>query len=115
MGRYFETLMGQFDGLDVALLINQHVINSITRFADKVLMPFDQGIEMLRTTAHQDLELLVGNQLLQVPINGSETYAGQLFSHPIINLIGGRMRLIVLDGIPNDGKLFGCPGLFSWF
>ncbi len=58
---YFESLVRQFDGLNLSLVIDQHVVNTITALADKMLVPFDQRIEMLRTPAHQYLKLLIGD------------------------------------------------------
>lgn len=58
---HFEALVGQFEWLNFFLIIDQHVIDAIARLANKMLMSFDQRIEMLRTPAHQHLELLVGD------------------------------------------------------
>jgi hypothetical protein len=49
----------QFDRPYLFLMIDQHIINTIAVFANKMLMLFDQRIEMLRATPHQDLQLLV--------------------------------------------------------
>lgn len=67
-----KPLVWQFDGSYLFLVIDQHIINAIAVFANEMLMPFDQRIEMLRTTPHQYLQLLVGNEFLQIPINCSE-------------------------------------------
>ena len=104
---YFESLVRQFDGLNLSLVIDQHVVNTITALADKMLVPFDQRIEMLRTPAHQYLKLLIGDQFLQIAVNRSKTNIRQFFAYPIVNLIRGRMRFIVLDGVPDDFKLPG--------
>src|SRR5687767_6031386 len=82
----------------------------IAAFADEMLVPLHQRIEMLRTPAHQHLKSLIGDQFLQITIDCAETYVRQLFTHPFVNLIGGRMRLIVPDNIPDNFELFG----FSW-
>ncbi len=46
---YFEAFVGQFEWLNFFLIIDQHVIDAIARLANKMLMSFDQRIEMLRT------------------------------------------------------------------
>ena len=58
---HFEALVGQFGWLNFFLIIDQHVIDAIARLANKMLMSFDQRIEMLRTPAHQYLKLLIGD------------------------------------------------------
>ena len=58
---HFEALVGQFEWLNFFLIIDQHVVDAVARLANKMLMSFDQRIEMLRTPAHQHLELLVGD------------------------------------------------------
>lgn len=47
MRGHFETLVRQLCGLDLSLVIDQHVVNAIADLADKMLVPFDQWIEML--------------------------------------------------------------------
>ena len=107
MGSYFESLVRQFDGLNLSLVIDQHVVNTITALADKMLVPFDQRIEMLRTPAHQYLKLLIGDQFLQIAVNRSKTNIRQFFAYPVIDLVRSRMRLVFPHCVPNDFKLFG--------
>ena len=66
---------------------------------------------MLRATPHQDLKFFVGYQFLQVPVNRPKADRRQFLAHLIIDLIGGRMRLILLDGLPDDAQLFGISSL----
>ena len=71
-----------------------------------MLVALDQRIEMLRASDHQDLQLLIGDHLLQIAIDGAKTDMGRLFAHPRVKLIGGRMRLIILNDEPNQFELF---------
>ena len=45
--RDFESLVRKFDRLDFPLVIDQDVVHAVTYLADKVLMPLNQGIEVL--------------------------------------------------------------------
>ena len=49
---YLEAFVGQFEWLNFFLIIDEHVIDAVARLANKMLMSFDQRIEMLRTSAH---------------------------------------------------------------
>ncbi len=49
---HLEAFMGQFEWLNFFLIIDEHVIDVVARLANKMLMSFDQRIEMLRTPAH---------------------------------------------------------------
>jgi hypothetical protein len=64
---------------------------------------------MLRPAEHQHLQPVVGNQLLQIAIDGAQTDPRGLPAHPIVNLIGGWVSLIVLNGKPNQLELLGIP------
>ena len=75
MRGHFETLVGQLDRLDFSLILEDDIVDPIAYFANKMLMLLDQRVEMLRPAAHQDLQLLIRNQLLQVPIYCAETDA----------------------------------------
>ena len=75
MRGHFETLVGQLDRLDFSLILEHNIVDPIAYFTDKMLMLLYQRIEMLRSAAHQDLQLLIRNQLLQVPVNCAETDA----------------------------------------
>jgi len=57
------------------LILEHDIVDPIAYFTDKMLMLLYQRIEMLRSAAHQDLQLLIGNQLLQVPVDCAETDA----------------------------------------
>ena len=72
MGSDFESLVRQFDGLDFFLIFEHNVIDAIAAFADEVLVFLHQWIEMLRPAAHQDLQLVIGNQLLQITIDRTQ-------------------------------------------
>ena len=107
MRGYFKTLVRQFDRLDLSLIVDQHIIDAIAPLANKMLVPLDQRIEVLRTPAHQDLKLFIGHQFLQVAINRPEADVRHFLPHPIVNLIRRRMRFVVSHGIPNDLQLPG--------
>jgi hypothetical protein len=70
-----KSFMRQLDRFDVSLILEHDIIDAIAYFANKMLMLLYQRIEMLRSAAHQDLQLLIGHQLLQVPVNCAETDA----------------------------------------
>jgi hypothetical protein len=57
----FKALVRQFDGRDLSLMIDQDIVHAVALLANKMLVALDQRIEVLRTTAHQDLELFVGD------------------------------------------------------
>ena len=75
MRGHSEPFVGQLDRLDFSLILEHDIVDPIAYFANKMLMLLDQRIEMLRPAAHQDLQLLIRNQLLQVPVNCAETDA----------------------------------------
>ena len=50
---HLEAFMGQFEWLNFSLIIDEHdIIDAVAHLANKMLMSFDQRIEMLRTPAH---------------------------------------------------------------
>lgn len=102
-----EPFVRQLDRFDLSLIIDQDIVYAIALLADKMLVPFDQRVEVLRPTPHQDLQLFIGDEFLQVPINRAKTDARQFFPHAIVYLIRGRMGFIVLDCLPNDLQLSG--------
>ena len=70
-----KSFVGQLDRFDVSLILEHDIIDPIAYFTNKMLMLLHQRIEMLRPPAHQDLQLLIGNQFLQVPVNCAKTDA----------------------------------------
>ena len=68
--------------------VHQNVKHPAAFLADKMLMPLYQGIEMLRAADHQYLEFLVGNKLLQVPVDGAEAYVRKSFPYSGVDLVG---------------------------
>jgi len=79
-------------------------------FTDEMLMALDERIETLRSPQHQHLKLFVRDQLLQIAVNGPEADVGQTLPHFVIDLVGGRMGIIVFDGVPHNFQLFCIPG-----
>ena len=71
MGGDLESPVRQSSRLDLVLRVDQNIVYLPALFADKMLVGLDQRVEMLRTPQHQDLELFVRDQFLQVPIDGS--------------------------------------------
>ena len=110
---HLEAFVRQLERLDFFLMVDQNVVDPVARLANKVLVPFHQRIEVLRAPAHQDLQLLVRDQLLEVAINRPEADAWEFFPHPLVDLIGSRVRLVVPDRVPDDFELFGLPRLFA--
>lgn len=115
MRRHLEAFVGQFGGFDLFLTVEQNVVNAIAAFADEMLMPFHKRIEVLRASAHQDLKSLVDDQFLQVAINRPKADARQFLADLFVNLVRRRMRFIILDGLPDNLKLFSSSRLFSRF
>lgn len=105
MGGDFETFVRQLGRLEIVFRIDDHIEHAVTSFADEVLMPTDERIEMLRAPEDENLKFFVGNQFLQIAVNRAETDVGQLFAHLIIDLIRGRVRLVALNGMPNNFEL----------
>ena len=108
----FESLVRQFDGLYFLLIFEHNVIDAIAAFTDEVLVLLHQWIEMLRSAAHQDLQLVIGYQFLQIAIDCAETNGWQFLPHPVVNLICGGVRLVMFNCFPNDLQLFGFPQIF---
>jgi hypothetical protein len=106
MGRNLESSVRQSSRRDIVLRVDQNIEYPAALFTDEMLMALDERIEMLRASEHQHLELFVGDQFLQVTIDGSKAYVGQTFAHLIINLIGSRVGTIVLDRLPDNLQLF---------
>lgn len=104
---YFETFVRQLGRFDLFVTVDQHIENAVATLADEVLMTLNQRIEMLRPAEHQHLQPVVGNQLLQIAIYGAQTDARGFLAHPIVNLIGCWVSLIVLNGKPNQLELLG--------
>ena len=68
--------MRQLGRFDLSLLIDHHVEYAIAALANEMLVALQQRIEMLRPVEHQHLQLVIGNQFLQIAINGAETDMG---------------------------------------
>jgi len=111
---HFEAFVGQLERLDFFLAVEQDVVDPVAGFADKMLMALDQRIEVLRAPAHEHLQLLIRDQLLQVAIDRPETDVRQFFSDPVVNLIGGRVRLVVPDRVPDDFCASGVSTVRAW-
>lgn len=111
MGRNFKSPVRKSSRLDLVLGIHQNIVHLAALFANKMLVALDQRIEMLRASQHQDLELFVCNQFLQIAIDGSEAHVGQTLADFSVNLIRRWMRAVVFDRFPNNFQLFGV----SWF
>src|SRR5574341_1016020 len=58
---HLETLFRKLRRLDFSRGVQEDVKHPLARFTDKVLMPANQWIEMLRTAEHQDLKPFRGN------------------------------------------------------
>jgi len=108
---YSEAFVGKFGRRELSLVIDLHVEDPIAALADEMLVAPNQWIEMLRSPEHQHLEFIIGHQFLQIAVNGAETDARRLFPHPIVDLIGGGMRGVVFDGVPDQLELLGISGL----
>lgn len=92
VGSYFESFVGELDRLDLFLLIDHDIEHAVTALANKMLMARDQRIEMLRPPEDQHLQLVIGNQFLQITIDRTQTDTRQLFPHAIVDLFGGGVR-----------------------
>ena len=63
----------------------------------------------------QPLDLSQFAKHIEVSINGAQADPGQLFSHPLINFIGGWMVVIFAELFQNDLSLSGHPYFFVEF
>ena len=106
-----EAFVMEFGRRDLSLVIDHHVEDPIAALADEMLVASNQRIEMLRPAEHQHLQFIIGHQFLQIAVNGAETDTGQFFPHPIVDLIGGGMRRVVFDNVPDQFELLGISGL----
>ena len=107
MRRHLEARVWKLCRFDLIACIDQHIKNPAAFLANEMLVPFHQGIEMLRATNHQYLQSFIGDKFLQVAVNGSEAHVGKPFPYPGVDLVGGWMRTVVLDRVPDDFELFG--------
>ena len=73
---HFETFVRQLGRFDLSLLIDHHVEYAIAALADEMLVALQQWIEMLCPAEHQHLQFVIGNQFLQIAVNGAETDMG---------------------------------------
>lgn len=105
MGSDRKALVRQGRRKDLFRTIHEDVKYAATFFADKMLMTLDEGVKMLRSPDGQDLQLFFSNELLQIPIDGSQTDVGHFFSDLLVDLVCRRMRSLVFDGLPNNFKL----------
>src|SRR5262244_2187278 len=101
-----EPRVRQSSRRNIVLLVDQNIEHPAALFTDEMLMALDEWIEMLGASEHQYLELFVGDQFLQIAINGSKAYVGQTFTHLIVNLIRSRVGTIVFDRLPDHSQLF---------
>ena len=100
-----EPCVRQSSRRNIVLQVDQNIEHPAALFTDEMLMALDEGIEMLRASEHQYLELFVGDQFLQIAINGAKAYIGQTFTHLIVNLIGSRVGTIAFDRLPDNSQL----------
>jgi hypothetical protein len=107
MRGHSEAFVGEFGRRDLSLVIDHHVEDPIAALANEMLVASNQRIEMLRSAEHQHLQFLIGHEFLQIAVDGAETDAGQFFPHSIVDLIGGGMRRVVFDSVPNQFELLG--------
>jgi len=103
----FESVVGEFYGFNFTLLFDEDIVYAIALFTDKMLMPFNERVEMLQASEYQHLELFVNDEFLQISIDGSQANIGKLLSDPVINLIRRGMGAVVLNSIPDNFQLFG--------
>jgi len=106
-----EAFVGEFRRRDLSLMIDHHIENPIAVLTDEMLVAPNQRIEMLRPAEHQHLQFIIGHEFLQIAVNGAETDAGQLLPHSIVDLIGGGMRRVIFNSMPDQFELLGISGL----
>jgi hypothetical protein len=106
MGSDLESSVRKSSRPNLVLCVDQDIEYPAALFTDKMLMALNQRIEMLRASQHENLELCIRDQFLQVAIDGSEAHVGQTLADFIINLIGSRVGVIVLNRFPDNLQLF---------
>jgi hypothetical protein len=107
----FKSPVRKSGRLNLVLRVDQNIVYLAALFTDKMLVSFNQRVEMLRPSQHKHLKLFIRDQFLQVAIDGSEAHFWQSLADFIVNPIRRWMRVVVLDGLPNNLQLFGV----SWF
>jgi hypothetical protein len=85
--------------------IDENIVNAVALLADKVLVVLYEGIEVLRASQCQHLQLPVANKLLQVSIDRSETDVRKVFANLRVDLVCGGMGGVVFYGFPNNLQL----------
>lgn len=115
MGSHLEALVRQLGGCELIFGVDNDVENAVARFADEMLVLPDQRIEVLGAAENENLQLLFRDELLQVSVHGAQTDARQTLAHLVVDLVRGRMRFVVFNGIPDDFKLPSISRLYACF
>jgi hypothetical protein len=102
-----ESRIGQLAQQLPIMAIEKNVVYLVAFLTDKMLVFGYEGIEVLRTTEGQDLQLAVAHKLLQISVDGSQTDTGQPPPNFEKDLIRGRVGSFVFDGFPYDFQLPG--------
>ena len=61
MGAHFKAVIGKLRRIYLGRGFKENIVDAIALFADKMLMTFQQRIEVLRTTVHHYLQPVVRN------------------------------------------------------
>ena len=101
-----ESRVGKSSWPNLVVRVDQNIEYPAAPFTDEMLVALDERIEMLRAPQHQHLELFVSDQFLQIAINRTKAYVGQTFAYFIVNLVGSRVGIIVLNRLPDNLQLF---------
>jgi hypothetical protein len=73
---HLESLGWKRGRKDFFCRLNKNVIDAAAAFTDEVIVAVHERIEMLRTAQFKHLKSLFGGDLLEIPINRSETVLG---------------------------------------
>jgi hypothetical protein len=106
MGRDLESSVRKSSRPNLVFCVDQDIEYPAALFTDEMLMALDERIEMLRASQHQHLEFFVSDQFLQITINRPKAHVRQTFAHFIVNLIGSRVGIVVLNRLPDNLQLF---------
>ena len=115
MGSDLESAVRKSSWPNIVLGVDQNIEDPAAFFTNEMLVALDQRVEMLRASQHENLELFIRDQFLQVAIDGSEAHVGQTLADFVVDLIRRWMRIIIFDRVPNTLQLFGVSWFFVYF
>jgi len=84
--------------VDLSSPSEEQVDHSTASLADEMIVRAGLGIESRSLFVQEEgADLTLLDETMQVAVNGGETYSRQFSVHPLVDLVGERMRVIALE------------------